>query len=375
MNYVELLADVNRELAQLSLRSSLTAQEDRRYTGLVSMAASYRSLLAAESAKNHKADSTEDAEYRKAFRSYMRTGTMERRTYSGMSIATDSDGGYFAPQSLMLSVTSALKLMDGLWNDDVITLYYDDHGNALRCPLVDDTGVAAVQIGENQSSDEAELGSIGGLTLGKIPTWRSQKLVATLELVEDSAFPFESAIISPAIATRFQRGISSANVSTLISSTTSGATCETSGIVTYDDLVELEQSVDHAYRLSSKCFWGMHPTTWKIIEKLKDAQGRPIFGYLRYDALGRPLIFGKPVILMPSLPTPGTSGAQGVVVFGDFSRCVRRIVKNSMTILRYTNAPGLIENGLIAYEGFLRTSFGVLSQATSDSPIKYLTAL
>jgi HK97 family phage major capsid protein len=303
-------------------------------------------------------------------REYLSKGA-EARTYSGMSVGTDSAGGYFVPQTFYKTVTFALKQMDGLWNDDVITLYEDTHGNALTCPLVDDTDAVATLVSENSAGTEDEIATIDRLSLGKVPSWRSGKLITSFELVEDAGFPLESAIIAPAVANRFQRGISAANAGTLISSITSGHTSGAASSASLEDCLSLMASVDPAYLASPKCFWAMNNATLIGLLGQKDSTGRYIWRP-RADENGRLLVWEKPVVIMPSLPSAAPS-AVGTVLIGDFSKCIRRIVRNSMTMLKYTNAPGLVEYGLLAYQTFLKTSFGVLSSTSSESPIKYLT--
>jgi HK97 family phage major capsid protein len=302
-------------------------------------------------------------------RSYLAHGK-QARTYSAMNIATDSNGGFFVPNTFFQKVTWALKQTDGLWNDDVITLYQDDHGNALTCPLLDDTAAAAVIVSENVLSNEAEIATIDRLLLPKIPTWRSQKLITSMELLQDAAFPLES-LVATAVAGRFQRGISAANVATLISGITSGATSSSGATVSLDDTLNLLQSVDPIYLNQPKTFFGMNFSTLMGLLKIKDADNRYVWNP-RTDANGRLLLHNIPIVLMPSLPSAAVN-AVGTVCVGDFSRCIRRVVKDSMKIQRYEQAPNLAENGLVAYEGFLRTGFGVLASSSSSSPIKYLT--
>lgn len=373
------------ELLEISSRSKIGPAEKRRFDALLSRVSllksgaisdEVREKQAADLAREmglapvefHSEATRTKREDSENLRMYLAKG--EVRTYQGMSIESDPSGGYFVPQTFYKNVTFALKQMDGLWNDDVITLYEDTHGNVLTCPLVDDTGAVAVQVGEGSNGTENEIATIDRLSLGKIPTWRSGKLITSSELAMDSGFPLEEVIIAPAVAARFQRGISAANVTTLISSITSGATSASATAVTLDDILSLTGSVDPAYLASSKCFFGMNFSTLISLLKLKDTAGRYQWKP-RTDANGRLLLYEKPIVLMPSLDSIGAN--KKCVVLGDFSRCIRRIVKNSMTMLRYQNAPGLAEYSLLAYQAFLRTSFGVLASSSSDSPIKYLT--
>jgi hypothetical protein len=51
------------------------------------------------------------------------------------------------------------------------------------------------------------------IALPKVDTWRSKKIVASMELAADTAIPLE-ALIGKTVATRFRRGIGAANVAT-----------------------------------------------------------------------------------------------------------------------------------------------------------------
>jgi HK97 family phage major capsid protein len=303
------------------------------------------------------------------FREYLATGKAFR-TYAGMSVATDNNGGYFVPQDFYSQVTAALKQTDGLWDKDVITMVESDHGNSMTFPLIDDTAAAAVQVSENANGSETEIATIDRLQLGKVPTWRSGKIYTTIELLQDSGVDVQKDIVTPAVSKRFQRGVSSANVATLISAATSGAISASASQVTLGDCLNLMASVDPAYLESQKCFWGMNFSTLVSLLRQVDTAGRYQWKP-RTDANGRLLLFEKPIVLMPALANVGANNKP--VFLGDFSKAVRRTVNNSLTILRYEQSASLAENGVVAFQAFLRTSFGVLASSSSDSPIKYLT--
>jgi HK97 family phage major capsid protein len=212
----------------------------------------------------------------------------------------------------------------------------------VTCPLTDDTTISAVQVAENATSAETEIPVIDRLLLGKIPTWRSQKLSTSMELLQDSGFPLEG-LIANAIAGRFQCGIGAANVTTLISSITSGATSITTGLVSYDDTVQLMKSLDPAYLNQPKTFYALNFNTLAGLLLLKDSQGHPIWNP-QTDVNGRFLLHGIPVVVMPSLPNAATGNK--AVILGAFSRCLRRVVGSSFKIQRYSQTPSLAENGL-----------------------------
>jgi HK97 family phage major capsid protein len=308
-------------------------------------------------------------EERGSIRSLLLTPLREERSYIGMSVATDSAGGYFVPQSFYDKLVFALKAADALWDDSVVTVVPTEHGNAMTLPFSDDTSAAATIVSENTAATESEIATIDRLAFGKVPTWRSGKLLASVELLQDSAFPVEEQIVVPATAKRIQRGVGAANVTTLLSSTTSGATSAASATVTVDDVLALLGSVDPAYLSSPKAFIGMNNTTLLSLLRQKSTTGSFIWKP-KYDANGRPMLANVPVVILPSLPNVAASSKS--VVAGDFSRCIRRQV-SQVRVIRYEQAPNLAEQGIVAYQAFMRTDFGVLTSSSSDSPIKYLT--
>jgi HK97 family phage major capsid protein len=308
-------------------------------------------------------------EERGSIRNLLLTPLREERSYIGMSVATDSAGGYFVPQSFYDKLVFALKTADALWDDSVVTVVPTEHGNAMTLPFSDDTSAAATIVSENTAATESEIATIDRLAFGKTPTWRSGKLLASVELLQDSAFPVEEQIVVPATAKRIQRGVGAANVTTLLSSTTSGATSAASATVTVDDVLALLGSVDPAYLSSPKAFIGMNYTTLLSLMRQKSTTGSFIWKP-KYDANGRPMLANVPVVILPSLPNVAASSKS--VVAGDFSRCIRRQV-SQVRVIRYEQAPNLAEQGIVAYQAFMRTDFGVLTSSLSDSPIKYLT--
>jgi HK97 family phage major capsid protein len=302
-------------------------------------------------------------------RSYLRDGR-EARTYSGMSVATDNAGGYMVPAGYFRDrIFTSLKAADRLFDPSVVTFFESNDGNVLTVPMEDDTEVSAAIVSENAQSTEGEINTIDRLQLAKVPTWRSKQIVWSMELLQDSAFPAED-VIADAIAKRFQRGIGAANVTTLLSAATSGATSASGTSVGINDLLNLMGSINPAYLASPKCFWAMNFATLISILQLKDSVGRNLV-HPRTDANGNFLLLERPVALCPSVPSVAVNSKS--VLLGDFSRYFVRIVRNTLRLMKYSEAAGLAENGLFAFEGFVRSNSGLLVPSGADSPIKYLT--
>jgi HK97 family phage major capsid protein len=105
----------------------------------------------------------------------------------------------------------------------------------------------------------------------------------------------------------------------------------------------------------------MNQSTLKMLLKAKDSQGRFQSGVLHYnDALNAYTIFGKQIAVSPSVDSPASDTSKHPVIAGDMSYWFQRVVKNSLTLLKYINAPGLAENGLYAFEAFIRANGGLL---------------
>jgi HK97 family phage major capsid protein len=306
---------------------------------------------------------------REAFRSFLAKGA-ELRTYSGMNVATDSQGGFLVPAGYFRDkVFSMLKATDRLFDEDVVTKYESENGNTLAVPMIDDTGTSATVIAEGVVSTEGEITTVDRVLLAKVPTWRSKQIIFSTELLQDSAFPAED-LIASAIATRFRRGIGASNVTTLLSAATSGLTSGSGTAVSLTDLLGLMGSLDPAYLASPKCFWAMRFSTLITLYQLRDSAGRNLIKPRR-DANGNPLILDIPVAICPSMPAIAVNAK--AVALGDFSRFFVRTVKNTLSLKRYSQSPGLAENGLVAFEGFVRSNAGLLVASGADSPVKYLT--
>ena len=115
----------------------------------------------------------------------------------------------------------------------------------------------------------------------------------------------------------------------------------------------------------------MNFNTLVSIFELKNSVGTPLI-QPETDANGNFVIFEKPVALCPSVNA--TSVATGKpVLLGDMSRFLVRTVKNSLKLQRFEQAQALAENGMVAFEAYLRSNSGLLLASGSDSPIKYLT--
>lgn len=104
----------------------------------------------------------------------------------------------------------------------------------------------------------------------------------------------------------------------IVTDATVGKTGATAGgVLTSDDLIDLQYSVIAPYRMSSSCHWLVNDSTLGAIRKMKGSDGQ----YIWQPSLvaGAPdMLLGKPVLTDPNVAAVGSSAKS--VVFGDFSQ-------------------------------------------------------
>jgi HK97 family phage major capsid protein len=140
--------------------------------------------------------------------------------------------------------------------------------------------------------------------------------------------------------------------------------------VTYDGLVDLYHSLDPAYRMSPNCAFMMNDASFKIVKKMKDGQGRPIWlpsteSGFKTDAgfdtlLGAKLVINQHMANMAANAKP--------ILFGDFSKYLIRDVMD-VIILRFTDS-AYAKKAQVGFLAWARAD-GRLIDASNES-IKYL---
>lgn len=112
-----------------------------------------------------------------------------------------------------------------------------------------------------------------------------------------------------------------ANPGSLVSSASAG-------VISYDDLVDVETSLKVRHRANAK--WIMGRSTWGTISKLVDNQNRPLLNNSADITIGiNKSLLGYPVVLVEELPGVATGNLP--ILFGDFNEAVG----NGLSAYRY----------------------------------------
>lgn len=277
-----------------------------------------------------KPDGDEAAErYARAFGTYLRRGmsrlSAEDRElieaqYTELrdqSTQVDTAGGYLVPDGYRNKMVETIKSYGGLAQlaETIIT----DTGNDLPWLANDDTGNEGEILGENELVTQQDV-SFTGRKL-KAHIFSSKMVKVPLTLLQDTAFDLEDWLprkLAERIGRRSARAwITGTGVDepqgVITGATTgkTGASGQTTTVI-YDDTIDLEHSIDPAYRPRAR--YVLHDQTLAVIRKLKDADGRPI--WVPTPTAGFPnTINGYPYSIENSMPTPA-AGAK-TILFGD----------------------------------------------------------
>jgi len=303
-------------------------------------------------------DEARTAEARAAFNKYIRTGNAEElRTYTPMSDSVQ--GAFIVPQGFQYELEQALKTYGGMFQ--VSRILPTPTGNTLLWPTSNDTAVLGEQVAENTAVSQANP-SIANVQLNAWK-WSTKMVNVSNELLQDSAFDIDAylrelfvARLGRILNQRFTIGVGTTEPMGVTVAATAGPTAEGVGVIGYNDLVELEHSVDPAYRQGAKFM--LHDKTLKAIKKLKDALGRPL--WVPGAASKEPdTILGYPYVINQDMPLIGTGNKQ--MLFGALEKYIIRSVKE-LSILRLTER--YAELGQTAFIGFARYDGNLIDAGT-----------
>lgn len=281
------------------------------------------------------------------------------------SSGTPSTGGYTVPEGFWNKVTETLKYYGGIQQAGAEVIRTDS-GNDLPWPTNDDTASVGAILGENvQLTTEDEL-DFGVKQLGAY-MYTSKWIKASMQFLQDTALDAESFIARKAGTrlgriwnTHFTTGTATTQPQGLIVGATAGGTCAASGTIAYEDLIDLQHSVDVAYRMLPGCGWMMNDLVLATVRKIKDDDGRPLW---------------QPSVI-PG--TPDTLLGFPVYVNNDMSSTVASTDKligfgnaNAAYVIRYVNGAGLIrtDQRFIDY-----LQIGFLAYARADGLVQDASA-
>ena len=297
----------------------------------------------------------------------MRALMVEHRGTNNQVVGTTTLGGYTIDTELFNEIDRAMKDYSGIMQ--AARIIRTAQGNTLYIPTEDDTSTEANLI--------AEAGSITvqDLTFGQkqMDAYKyATQMKISWELMQDSAFNMEAEITN-AFAPRFGRamnsscttGDGSAKPNGVVTASSLGKTAAATTAFTFSEIIDLIHSVDPAYRASNQAGFMFHDAILAAIKKLSIGTGdaRPLWQPSVRD--GEPdRIEGYRYWINQGMDS-GIDASSKIILFGDFSKYVIRLVKELVTIRlneRYA------DNGLVGYIGYMRWD----GECVNTAAIKHL---
>ncbi|MFG2144128.1 phage major capsid protein [Streptomyces sp. NPDC048696] len=342
------------------------ASEDvERLERMARLAAVDRTEIVVTGEQDERADEqAQAAAYRGAFKAWARRGMSalsdehrslmmanEEEIRAGAT-SPNTAGGFLIPTELLATMTEAMKAYGGLLGlANVITTA---SGNPLNWPTSDETASVGAILAENQPITEQDV-AFGQKSIGAY-MYTSKLVRLSLQLLQDSAFDLETWLpkklgerIGRAVAAHLTTGTGTGQPEGLFTNAVVGKAGAAGQVnsITYDDLIDLIHSVDPAYRDISRFVMG--DQALKMIRKLKDAQGRPLWEPSVQSGVPSTLL-GYAVTVDNGIPAPAASAKS--VGFGDVNAAyvVRQVAGGQMLRLAERYAEML----QVGFFGFLR---------------------
>lgn len=296
----------------------------------------------------------------------LRTGVPQ----NAQTVGTGPGGGYLVPAGFGGELLEALKAFGGI--RDVATVIATAGGAPLPWPTVDETGIIGEIVAENQPASDQDA-TFGTTQIGAYK-FSSKVFTLPFELLQDQGPGINvEAFVRRAAAMRIARiqnqkytsGTGVNEPQGMLTAATAGKVGATGSTTTpgYDDMVDLEHSVDPAYRSMPGVGWMFHDFMLRNLKKLKDQTGVPLWlpglsakdpdTFLRYK-----------YTINQDMPQPAANARS--ILFGDLSQYMVRDVME-VTLFRFDDS-NYTKRGQV---GFLAWARGDGKLISAGQPLKY----
>lgn len=286
-----------------------------------------------------------------------------------MSTTTGSQGGYTVQTEVASTLIEALKDFGGMRREasQVTTAM----GNDMSWPASDGTAEVGELVTQNTPSNDADT------TFGTIPVtcykFGSKIITIPIELLQDTTIDIEAFIFNR-LRNRigrienqyFTTGTGTAEPKGLLTAASVGkigTTGQTATII-YDDLVDVEESIDYAYQEGgNRSCWMMSQALRKVVRKIKDTTGRPIWtpSYdLSIVGAKAEQLLGYDVCINNDMPSPAANAKS--LAFGDISKYLIRDAMD-VTIFRFDDST-YMSKGQIGFLAWSRAGGNLLDTSS-----------
>lgn len=273
---------------------------------------------------------------------------------------SNTAGGYTVPTTLYDKIIISMAAWGPMYDENVCTTIQTAGGEQINLPTIDDTTTAVAKHTEGTAlTDDGGVDVTVGQKVLNAYLFDTEFVKWSIELSQDSVFNWEQ-LLADLLGERLGRranvelttGDGSGDPNGIVTASTLGKTAAAVAAITGDELIDLEHSVDPAYRQSPKARFMFNDTTLKSIRKLKDGQGQYLWNGGDLSKGISPALLGRPYSVNQAMGSPAT-GVK-TVIFGDFGKYyVRKVGSPIIGVMRERFWPDLGIAGLIRFDGEL----------------------
>lgn len=282
-----------------------------------------------------------------------------------LSSTTGTAGGYLVPEDFRNELEVALLAFGGMRG--VASVVRTASGADLPWPTVNDVSEEGEIVGQNVQQTEGDI-QFGQRTL-KAHKYSSKIIRVPVELIQDSAINIAAEVgtrlgerIGRITNRHFTAGIGGTEPEGIVTGAALGITATATDAVTYEELVDLQHSVNSAYRTGATFMFA--DSTLRQLKKLRDTDGSLI--WQAGMAVREPdTILGHRYVVNDHMQAMGVSAKP--ILFGALNKYKIRDVQDVVLVRldeRYA------EFGQVAFLAFSRHDGLLLDAGTG--PVKYL---
>lgn len=286
------------------------------------------------------------------------------QVFGALSVGTDSAGGFTVPTDFTAQILARMKAFGGV--RAVAQTLQTDHGRDIEYPTTDATSELGELIAENGDSTELDA-SFGVFTL-KAYKYSSKFIHVPFELLQDTRIDLEAHLMDR-LATRIGRitgahhttGTNSSQPQGVVTAAGTVAAAAAAAIA-YEDLIDLQHAIDPAYRMTGRMRFMLNDAVLKVIRKLKDSEGRPLWMPNIGQAVPATLLGDEYVINQHMVATVATTNK--TVLYGDFANYMVRDVMQ-VQLFRFTDSV-FIKKGQVGFLAWYRGDGRVMAHTAAD---------
>jgi len=278
-----------------------------------------------------------------------------------IGVSNPTGAGYLVPTEYERTIMQNMLAFGGMRS--VATVMTTDNGADLDMPTSDDTGNVGELLAESATATEQDV--TVGVNVLKAFYYGSKVVRVTYELLQDSAFNVEgwlAGLLAERVAritnTHFTVGTGGNQPLGVVLSAAAGVAGVTgqSTSVAWDDLINLEHTIDPAYRRDARFMF--HDNTLSYLRRLKDGEGRYI--WQPGTTVGAPgSINGWPYVINQDVAQMAASAKS--ILFGNFRAYTIRDVRG-FALIRLDELYALQRQ--VAFVGFSRHDGRLLHAGT-----------